>query len=153
MPTASTVPTLPEGDSANDARLRTLYHLLTYHRLTFFVYWASFFCPPAMILSFLGLIALLFAPFMIKVLFEQGKKGWLVAFVVMVGVPLGLLLLPTSMPMIRLAMLYLPLGMFYLFCVLLRWAVADWISDSSMTGEEELEAEDREEMNPGPGAF
>ena len=125
-------------------RLRRLYHWLTYHRLTIFVYGLSFYLPPFAILSFLTFIALAFAPYMLFVLFEQKKRGWIMAFVIMIGLPIGLTFMPVSVSFVHTALLFLPLLMFYLYCVFLRYAVADWISDSSLKGEAEVAAEDRD---------
>lgn len=132
-----------------DYRLRRLYHWLTYHRLTIFVYAASFVFPPMFILSFLAAIAILFAPFMLSVLVEKQKRGWIFGFAGMVGVPIVLTFIPVSLSMVHTTFLFLPLVMFYLYCVLLRWAVADWISDSSVEGEAEVEAEDAQERSGG----
>ncbi|HYQ87862.1 MAG TPA: hypothetical protein VES59_11520 [Bacteroidota bacterium] len=128
-----------------DLRVRRLYHWLSYHRLTLFIYGAAFVYPPQWILAVLTFIAVIFVPYMIYVLYGLGKRGWLVLLAVMVGLPVGLTFVPFNIPQLHTVVLFLPLGMFYLYCVLLRWAVADWISDESADGEAAVEAEDRRE--------
>jgi len=128
-----------------DLRVRRLYHWLSYHRLTLFIYGAAFVYPPEWILWVLTIVAVIFAPYMIFVLHEQGKRGWLVLLAVMVGLPICLTFVPFNIAQLHIVVLFLPLGMFYLYCVMLRWTVAEWISDESPDGEAEVEAEDRRE--------
>ena len=146
-------------------RLRRLYHFLTFYRLTIFLYgyiflgryqiWWIFESEflTTLIIYFVSILAILFAPYMLFVLFMNKKHGWLLFFVIIVGLPLALITHSTGNPLFDIGLRYLPLVMFYLYCVLLRYSVADWMSDESPIGVLEIEEEERqnklEQMSSG----
>ncbi|MCX6167980.1 MAG: hypothetical protein NTX65_01470 [Ignavibacteriales bacterium] len=70
--------------------------------------------------------AFLFTPFMIKILFEERRFGWIIFFLLIVVIPVcGVFLLgsdSTYASIIRL----IPLALFYFYCFVLRLAVKDW---------------------------
>lgn len=77
--------------------------------------------------SVLILAALMISPLILKAIFQEGRFGWLIGLMVMVGLPCFLLLVPTDKPSFVLAFQLFPLLMFYLFCVFLRDAVKEWL--------------------------
>ena len=127
-------------------RLRRLYHWLTYNRLTIFLYAGSFFLLPKIILSFLAVLAILFAPYVVFVLYKNGKRGWLLFFAIITGIPTGFAFLHTGNSLLDTALPFFPLATFYLYCVILRYSVADWISDASPIGEQQVEYEDKQNV-------
>jgi hypothetical protein len=74
---------------------------------------------------------MVFAPYMLFVLHSNGKRGWLVTFAVMVGVPLPFAFLETGNVVLDTCLHFFPLLMFYLYCYLLRFSVREWISSVS----------------------
>jgi len=123
-------------------RLSHLYHWLSAKRFTILLYPLILYAP-FVALPILLVLAVIFAPYVISVLYKEGKRGWLILLAVMVGIPIGLIFIPFEVPQIRIALFSLPLLMFYFYCVCLRWAVANWLSDTSIEGEAEVEAEDQ----------
>jgi len=70
--------------------------------------------------------AMLFTPFMLKILFEERKFGWIITFAVIVVVPL------TSVFFIdvfyyKSVFIGVTLIFFYFYCGVLRFAVKNWI--------------------------
>lgn len=127
----------------NVPQLRRLHRWLTYNRLTAFLYAGSFFIHPKIILSFLAILAILFAPYVIFVLHKNGKRGWLLFLVIIIGIPIGFASLHTDNLLFDAALPFLPLAAFYLYCVILRYTVVGWISDASPIGALKVEYEDR----------
>lgn len=122
-------------------QLRRLYHWLTYNRLTIFLYGISYFQYFVLLIA-IGL-AILFAPYVLFVLVSNRKWGWLAFFALFVGIPTGFLFYSTGDLVYDSVLHYSPLGTFYTFCVVLRYSVANWISDNSLAGELEVEEEDK----------
>ena len=142
-PSHNTASLTPVSKSqTNLSQLRRLYRLLVYKRLTIFIYGLSW-LGPIIVALILAILAILFAPYVIFMLYENGKRGWLLAFAIVVGIPIGLLFLPTNVYMVRIILLYQPLLAFYFYCFVLRYSVADWISDATVEGETWVEAEDK----------
>ncbi len=71
-------------------------------------------------------IALIFMPFMLYVLFTEKKKGWIVFFIVIVIIPIIFLLILSVMVEFSKPLLFIPLGLFYFYCFLLRFEVNNW---------------------------
>ncbi len=134
---------LPFSARSSAMRLRRLYRWLTYKRLTIIVYGASFWVHPFIIIGFLGLLALIFAPYVILVLYREGRRGWSILMLSMTGIPIGVsFFLITNIAQFPPTTWFFPLVMFYFYCVFLRWAVAGWIADSSPGGLTEVQAVD-----------
>lgn len=136
-------PAPPSKSEINLPQLRHLYILLIYKRLTIFIYGLGFWAGPIIIAVILGILAIMFAPYVIFVLYKNGKRGWLFALAIIVGIPTGLMFVPTHVHLVRVFLLYQPLLAFYFYCFVLRYSVADWISDATPEGETWVEAEDK----------
>jgi hypothetical protein len=113
------------------AQMRRLHYWLSYNRYSIFIYGGGFFLPAVPILLALILLAIVFAPYMLYVLYKNRKHGWLVAFAIMVGIPLPFAFLSTGSVIIDTGLHFLPLLTFYFYCYLLRFSVGEWISDAS----------------------
>lgn len=85
---------------------------------------------------FVGLAALALLPLLLKVLIRQKRYGWLIFFFVLVVIPAVLVYVvinyfnfnPLSTPLLNTSIFlsYIPIGMFYLYCTLLRWVIPEW---------------------------
>jgi hypothetical protein len=128
----------------NIPQLRRLRHWLTYNRYTIFTYGGGIFFPAGIILLCLILLAILFTPYMLFVLYKNRKHGWLLLFAIIVGIPILPAFLSTGNFVLNVMMHFLPLLAFYLYCFLLRFSVDDWISDTSETHQLWTEEEDRQ---------
>lgn len=107
--------------------LLRLQKYLNYELSTGMLYLLSFMAGSLVILLILA--ALIFMPFMLNVLIKEKRKGWLIFFVVIFVIPTIVLFVVAftveffnSLPLIS-------LGLFYLYCFLLRFSVNDWVSD------------------------
>lgn len=125
-------------------QVRRLHQWLSSNRFTIFIYGALFILPTGIVLAILILLAVLFAPYMLFVLYRNGKRGWLIFFAVIVGIPIALAFLSTGNPGMDTALHFLPLLTFYLYCFILHYTVDEWISDASPTGELEIDEENRQ---------
>lgn len=125
--------TVTESKSeTNVAQLRRLHYWLSYNRYTVFIYGGGFYLPWAtIILPVLIVLAVVFAPYMLLVLYRSGRRGWLVFFAAIVGVPTVLAFLPIDDIVVSTILHFLPLLTFYFYCFVLRYAVAEWVSDAS----------------------
>jgi hypothetical protein len=112
-------------------RLRRLHYWLSYNRYTIVVYGGGFFLPFGLVLGALIVLAVFFAPYLLFVLYKSGKWGWLLAFAIMVGIPLALLFVPTESTVLKTILLFLPLLSFYFYCYILRFSVGEWLSEAS----------------------
>lgn len=129
----------------NLPQVRRLYYWLSYNRYSIFVYGGLFYIPAAPILLLLTVLAGVFAPYMLYVLYRNGKRGWLVTFGIVVGIPVVLAFVPTGSDIFNAMLRFLPLLTFYFYCYMLRFSVGEWISDASPMGEIEVGARDRED--------
>lgn len=113
-------------------KLRRLYYWLSYHRFTGLLYGGLFILPWVIILAALILIAVVFTPYMLFVLYKEGKRGWLIFFAFLVGVPVALAFVSTGSPIFDAVLDFMPLLAYFFYCYLLRFSVREWISDANM---------------------
>lgn len=78
------------------------------------------------ILLLLIIAAILFTPFMLKVLFEERRFGWIIYFTLIVLVPLIFSFLFNTGSTYRAVFQFIPLGTFYFYCFTLRLAIKSW---------------------------
>lgn len=123
------------GNSNNDldiSQIRTLHKWLSYNRYTIFGYGGGFYIPWGFVLGIMTLLAVVFAPYMLYVLYKNGKRGWLVFFGISVGIPIVLAFINTGNDVVDTGLHFLPLLTFYFYCLILRYSVDDWVSDADM---------------------
>ncbi|HTK83286.1 MAG TPA: hypothetical protein VL633_13450 [Bacteroidota bacterium] len=123
-------------------QLDRLYYLLTIKQYLLIAYVATLVLPLKYSLSSLGLIETFLAIFTIVLLLRQRRFGWVVLFLFIVGVPIGLAFTNVESEMLRLMLLFFPFVTFYLYGLSLRWAVGNWMSDVSVDGQAAIESED-----------
>ncbi len=127
----------------NVQEIDRLYYWLNYHRLTIFIYGATFYLPNEVVLAILIVLALIFAPYMLSVLYKNGKRGWLLAFAIIVGIPIGIAFIHSGNHSFDVALHFFPLLMFYIYCYILRFSAGEWVSDASVAGEARVNQEER----------
>ncbi len=111
--------------------LKRLHRWLSYNRYTIFIYGGGFFIPGLDILFVLTVLAIAITPYTLYVLYRNHKRGWLLFFAIMVGIPTVLAFMSTGNVILDTGLHFLPLLAFYAYCFLLRVAVDDWISEAS----------------------
>ncbi len=111
------------------ALLRRLHYWLSYNRYTILLYGGGIFVPLLPIMLLLIVLAVLFAPYLLYVLYRNGKRGWILAFAIMVGIPTALAFVSTGNIVLDTGLHLLPLLTFYLYCYVLRFSTSEWISD------------------------
>jgi hypothetical protein len=104
--------------------LERLSRILSYHISTASLYIASFFLP---VLPIAALAAVLFAPYMVYVLLQERKYGWITFFVLLILLPILPVVLFLRHSDYFLIFLSLPLAFFYFYCFLLKITIRDWI--------------------------
>ncbi len=123
--------------------LARLSKYLNYHITTFALFIASWFGAIFLLVAALG--GLIFAPYMLYVLYQENKKGWILFFAIIVIVPFILLIIISFLyPSFKLTIVILiTLGLFFLYCFLLRFEVNDWIREERAKNEYILEKQKR----------
>lgn len=117
-----------------------LYFEIIISNSTYFLYLALFysigpligpFLILKIILIILALAAILFTPYIFYVLINEKRYGWIVTFFVLIVIPLvaGYFIFKDTLAFE--ASILIPLGIFYFYCYLLKFAVDDWIREYS----------------------
>jgi hypothetical protein len=88
----------------------------------------AFFPMMAVILA-LCLFALGFSVYILRTLIQLGKKGWVITYAVMIGIPFLVCLIPDETGLAVSALWFVPLILFYFYCWLLRYGIKEWLSD------------------------
>jgi len=104
--------------------LERLSRILSYHISTAVLFMASFFLP---VLPLAALAAVLFAPYMLFVLFQERKYGWVIFFLLFVLLPILPIILLFYHSDYFMILLSLPLAFFYFYCFFLKITIRDWI--------------------------
>jgi hypothetical protein len=111
----------------NTQRLESLYKYLNYEIFSSVLYFASWFV--GMLLPLLFLLAIVFSPYMLYVLYLEEKKGWIITFVLLIILPAILTLI--FFPMI----IIVGLAPFYFYCFILRMEVRNWLQEKNARNE------------------
>ena len=134
-----------ESSRVNQPQIRKLYYWLSYNRFSVLLYGGLFYLPYFLVLVALIVLAIVFAPYVLYVLYKNGKRGWLVTFAIVVGIPVLPAFLPTGSDTFDAVLRFLPLLAFYFYCYMLRFSVGDWLSDASPLGEIEVDERERQD--------
>ena len=122
--------------------LERLKKYLNYEVSSSILYFLSFM---AMIFLFLALLAaIIFTPFMLRVLYKEKKKSWIVLFIVIVILPVIIFSILAVFFKFSVSLLLIPIGLFYFFCFMLRFSVNGWIRESEFRKKYLKEKEERE---------
>jgi len=104
--------------------VRRLQQWLDYELSTLLLMLLSWFWNIALILMIIA--AILFTPFMVKVLFEERRFGWIIFFFLLVLLPASCSLLFDIGSSYKFIIELIPLALFYFYCFVLRIAIKDW---------------------------
>jgi hypothetical protein len=94
---------------------------------------------------FLTVAALVFTPFMLYDLYKENKKGWIITFLVMVGIPFLAFLLIYISTKFNFILVYILIGLYYLYCFLLRLEVNNWVQEDMAKRQYIIEKKARDE--------
>lgn len=97
------------------------------------------------VLIALAIAAILFAPYIFYVLINEKRYGWIVTFFAMVMIPLvgGYFIFKDTLAFE--ASILIPLGIFYFYCYLIKFAVDDWIRKYNWKMQLEKQRREKEE--------
>lgn len=111
-------------------RILKLKRYLNYQISGAVLYFISFF---ALLFLFIAAgAAIVFSVFMLRVLYQENKTGWIVFFFVLVIIPMILFgLLSIWIPAFRLITLF-SIGLFYLYFFFLRFEVNEWVREMNI---------------------
>ncbi len=109
-------------------RLLKLKKWLDYEISASTLYLFSWFWGILLLLA--ALAAIIFIPFMLKVLFQEKKYGWIISFFIFVILPALLIHLAHIGIMYKVILNYVPLGLFFFYCLTLKFAVRGWVLDN-----------------------
>jgi multidrug efflux pump subunit AcrB len=111
----------------NDHLLMKLKYYLNFELSGAILYAISFMNEIALLLS--TILAIVFTPFMLYVLYKTRKYGWSIFFAVIILIPLVVSLLIFKLSMYLQLFLLIELGLTYLFYFILRFAVNEWCEE------------------------
>lgn len=97
-------------------------------------------------LVIIAVAAVLFTPYIFKVLIKEKKYGWIIIFFAMVILPLLFAYILFRDALFFEAIILLPLGSFYFYCYLIKFEVDKWLNEYSWHQErlqQKKEAEER----------
>lgn len=106
--------------------LRKLYKVLNYE-ISAPVLFILIFLPGAGII--LNIAILLFTPFMLYVLYKASKRGWMIAFIVLIFLPLISARFYIEAPQVKMIVSLAVVMLFFLYCFLLRHSIGSQLND------------------------
>ena len=104
--------------------VKRLQYWLTYELSSSILLLLNLFYGVTIILAIIAAVA--FTPFMLKILFQEKRFGWITFFCVLVMIPLVLVYLFFYESKLFMVWKYIPLAAFYFYCFILRIAISDW---------------------------
>jgi hypothetical protein len=110
-------------------KLRNLHYWLTFSGMGGILICSVIFFPIGIVLPSLFLIAIGFSVYIIRSLNELEKKGWIVTYVIMIGIPSLLAAMSDGSGIMASAVWIIPLFIFYLYNWVLRYSITEWLSD------------------------
>jgi hypothetical protein len=113
-----------EIEISKNYSVRRLQQWLDYELSTIMLLLLTWFWNLALFLMIIA--AILFTPFMLKILFQERRFGWIVFFFLMVILPAAAALFVNIDSTYKFAIELIPLALFYFYCFILRLAIKDW---------------------------
>ncbi len=126
-------------------QLRNLHYWVTLGGMSFI------FLPAVRIFSFelivtgMILITAGFSVYILLSLYRLGRKGWILAYAIIIGFSILLAFILSDSEIIGAAIWLLPLALFYFYCWILRYSITEWLSD---VGDENAFKLDQKNENP-----
>jgi hypothetical protein len=111
---------------SKNQNLKRLHYWLKYELSSSALLLLSWLWGFAILLSTIA--AAVFTPFMIYILFEEKKFGWIIFFIIMIILPAITITIFFLHSNYFLVLALIPLALFYFYCFLLRLTVSDWLS-------------------------
>ncbi|RPI71636.1 MAG: hypothetical protein EHM47_09790 [Ignavibacteriales bacterium] len=108
-------------------RLQRFCSILNYELSTVLFYIIHFYWLLTLFLSVLA--AILFTPYLIFVLIKEKKYSWLIIFVLLVISPIIIINTFFSKSLFYLAVIQIPVLLFYLYCFMLRFDANEWLRE------------------------
>jgi hypothetical protein len=109
--------------------LRDLHSWLTRASMSGVLIVAIVVFPMEIVIMSLCLFALGFSVYILRTLIQLGKKGWVLTYFILIGIPFLVCLIPDESGLAINALWFIPLVLFYFYCWLLRYGVKEWLSD------------------------
>ncbi|NLT50676.1 MAG: hypothetical protein GXX85_07160 [Ignavibacteria bacterium] len=125
-------------------KLEKLNRVLTYQISGFSLLILSFFVE--FVIVVFAACALIFSSYLIYILWGERKIGWIASFIIMMFSPLLLHFVDTGIEMLDNSFYLVPIVSFFLYCFLLKIALADWIQDKRWKKIREIEIAERKEI-------
>ena len=130
MSSFSNVQERPRGStSAEQHNLEHLHRWLTIGSSSGAFAGAVFFLPYGLVFMVLKWAAVLFSPYVLWRLIKAKRYGWITAFVLLVGLPVGFSLFARPDTVSGVIFSALPLLTFYGYTLALRHSVGEWLEE------------------------
>lgn len=113
-----------EIEISKDYNIRRLQQWLDIELSTSMLLLLSWFWNFTIFIS--AIAAIIFTPFMLKILFEERKFGWIFLFIIFVTLPILWLLFGSYNSDYKFIFGLIVLGLFYFYCFVLRIVIKDW---------------------------
>ena len=112
-------------------KLQKLNFWLSFEIRSVGIFALHFFLPMGLVLSILVTAAIIFLPFMLLILIQLRKFGWLIIFFVFVAPPLLLDLIKVENTTYEWILRGFSLAFFYFYCFTLKYSVKERLNDLS----------------------
>jgi hypothetical protein len=73
--------------------------------------------------------ALGFSAYILRALIQLGKKGWVITYAILIGIPFLVCLIPDESGLAVNALLFIPLAFFFFYCWIVHNSITEWLSD------------------------
>jgi len=120
------------GIFVSTGNLERLSRILNY-QLSTSVLLIGYYFSPVLYLAIIA--AVLFAPYMLFVLFREKRFGWITFFIILVLCPIFISLLFFYHTEYFIIFMLIPLALFYFYCFLLKITIGDWVQERNAKNE------------------
>jgi hypothetical protein len=110
-------------------QLKNLHYWATRAPMSGILIFGVAFFNLAIIITSLCIFSIGISVYIIRSLYHLGKNGWIAAYMVLIGIPFIVCLIPDESGMAVSALLFVPLVLFYFYCFILRYTISEWLSD------------------------
>ena len=117
-----------EIEISNHYNIRRLKYWLNYSLSSPSLFFLGWFFHIAFFL--LAGAAIIFTPFMLKILFEERRFGWSALFIFLVLAPTIIVFIFFNRSVYFHLLEFVPLAFYYFYCFLLRLMIIDWFDET-----------------------
>jgi hypothetical protein len=111
-------------------KLERFYSWLTYGLYSSVLLLIAIFLPLIVSLPIISIVVIGFSVYIIRTLIQFEKKPWIILYAIIIGIPLLLAVFFSNSEIVGNVVWFFPISMFFLYCVLLRHSIIEWISDT-----------------------